>query len=137
MLTVTADIEYYSAVMLASSGDWKIEWCRSFGRAVEICRNKAVDIVIYDLNLPRMRWPLAVHLLASVQQRSRVLLASADVDEDLWQSVIAHGGYDIISRKATPDELRRVLQFAWQSLLPPAPSAFRVSFSDSPEHADQ
>jgi DNA-binding response OmpR family regulator len=117
ILTVTADVNFYSGVLSATqSCGWNAEWARSLKRAVEICRSRLTPIVIYDRNLPDVDWRRALDQLSGAAYDARILLATPDVDEDLWRMVLHRHGYDVLARSANAEQLERELRFAWLSL---------------------
>lgn len=121
VLAVTADLRFYSGVVnAATSVRWRAEWARTLTRAVEICRLTSPPIVIYDSSLPGVEWSRAFERLGAVPNRARILLAAPSIDEELWRDVLRRHGYDVVERSASSDELRRILRFAWLSLLTPA-----------------
>ncbi len=117
ILTVTADIGFYSGVLSATrSCGWNAEWARSLKRALEICRSRLTPIVIYDRNLPDVDWRRALEQLSGATYDARILVAAPDVDEDLWRMVLHRHGYDVLARSASAEQLERELRFAWLSL---------------------
>ena len=117
VLTVTADINFYSGVLSATrSCGWNAEWARSLKRAVEIGRSRLTQIVIYDRNLPDVDWRRALDQLSGAAYDVRILVAAPDIDEDLWQMVLHRHGYDVLCRSASAEQLERELRFAWLSL---------------------
>jgi DNA-binding response OmpR family regulator len=121
VLAVTADIGFYAGVLsAASSAQWRTEWARTFNRAIEICRSKSPQIVIYDSTLPGVEWGSALDQLSAVSSHPRILLAAPSIDEELWRNVLRRRGYDVVERAATSEQLGRVFRFAWMSLPTPA-----------------
>ena len=121
VLAVTADIGFYASVLnAASSARWRTEWARTLNRAIEICRSKSPQIVIYDSTLPGAEWGSAFDQLSSVPSHPRILLAAPSIDEDLWRNVLRRHGYDVVERAASSEQLGRVFRFAWMSLPTPA-----------------
>jgi DNA-binding response OmpR family regulator len=117
ILAVTADVNFYSGVLSATrSCGWNAEWARSLKRAVEICHSRLTPIVIYDRNLPDVDWRRALDQLSGTAYDVRILLATPDVDEDLWRMVLHRHGYDVLARSASAEQLERELRFAWLSL---------------------
>jgi hypothetical protein len=117
ILTVSADVGFYSSVLnAANSCGWRAEWARSMKRGVELCRTGFTPIVIYDRNLPGVDWRSAVDQLSRAAAKGRVLLAAPEIDEDLWRTVLHRHGYDVLTRSADAEQLKRELRFAWLSL---------------------
>ncbi len=117
IVAVSADLSFYSRILAgACSWGWSAEWANSMNRAVEICRSKDVQIVIYDRNLPRIDWRVALDRLQAVAPDARILMASTEIDEDFWRGVLRRRGYDVMARTANWEQVKRELRFAWLSL---------------------
>ena len=120
ILAITADLGFYSCVLSAAcSCGWSAEWANSMNRGLEICASGVVRIVIYDRSLPRVDWRYALDHLSSAASHARILLAAPQVDEDLWRTVLRRRGYDVLTRSASSEQLKRELRFAWLSLQKP------------------
>jgi hypothetical protein len=121
VLAVTADIGFYAGVLNASSSaEWRTDWARTLNRAIEICRSKSPQIVIYDSALPGVEWGWAFDRLGEIPNHPRILLAAPSIDEELWRNVLRRHGYDVVERAASSEQLGRAFRFAWLSLLTPA-----------------
>jgi DNA-binding NtrC family response regulator len=121
VLAITADLGFYSCVQNAANVlGWRTEWVRSIKRGLERCASDTIPIVIYDRNLPDIDWRRAIGRLSGTASLSRVLLASEEVDEDLWQVVLRRRGYDVLARSSNSEQMQRELKFAWLSLQEPA-----------------
>jgi hypothetical protein len=117
ILAITADLGFYSCVLNAAySWGWSAEWASSMNRGLEVCGSDIIRIVIYDRNLPNVDWRHALDCLSAAASQARILLAAPQIDEDLWRTVLRWGGYDVLSRSADSEQLRRELRFAWLSL---------------------
>lgn len=117
ILAITADVSFYSCVLNAAcSAGWTADWAPSIGRGLNICGTKEVRIVVFDRNMPYINWRTAVRQFGRTEPHPRILVASADVDEDLWSVVIRLGGYDVLPRSASSAQLGRELRFASLSL---------------------
>lgn len=117
VLAITTDIGFYSMLSsAASSNGLRLDWARSFERAIEMSRNSPTAILVYDSALPDINWEWAVEILAGSSGRYRVLLAIAAVDEELWSSALGRRAYDVVPKSAGSAELQRSLRFAFLSL---------------------
>jgi len=117
IVAISADLNFYSRMLAgACSWGWSADWANSMNRAVEICRSKHVQIVIYDRNLPCIDWRVALDRLRAVVPEARILMASTEIDEDFWRRVRRRRGYDVMARTASWEQVKRELQFAWLSL---------------------
>jgi len=117
ILAVTADLGLYSCILSAACGSgWTAEWAASVSRALAVCSSKTIRIVVYDSNLPYSDWHSGLQRLARTASAPRVLLASPQVDENLWRTVRRLRGYDVLARSANSEQFRRELIFASLSL---------------------
>ena len=120
ILAITADLSFYSSILCAAySYGWSAEWASSINRGLQICESRVIRIVIYDRSLPRVDWRYALDHLSSAASQARILLAAPQVDEDLWRTVLRRRGYDVLTRSAGSEQLKRELRFAWLSLQEP------------------
>jgi hypothetical protein len=117
IVAVSADLSFYSRILSgACSWGWSADWANSMNRALQICGSNHVQIVIYDRNLPRIDWRVAIDRLHTVAPGARILMAAPEIDEDLWRTVLRRRGYDVMSRSASWEQVKRELRFAWLSL---------------------
>jgi DNA-binding NtrC family response regulator len=117
IVAVSADLGFYSRILSgACSWGWSAEWANSMNRALEVCCSKPIQIVIYDRNLPRVDWRVALDRLHDVAPHARILMASPEIDEDFWRTVLRRRGYDVMARTASWEQVKRELRFAWLSL---------------------
>jgi DNA-binding response OmpR family regulator len=120
ILAVTADVRFYSCVQnAAGSLGWNVEWASSLSRGLGVCRAHSIRIVIFDRNLPDVDWRYALQRLSGVAAESRILLAAPEISEDLWRTVLRQHGYDVLTRSANSEQMKRELRFAWLSLCEP------------------
>ena len=120
ILAVTADMAFYTCVRNAANAwGWNVEWANSLSRGLDICRAHSIRIVIYDRDLPDVDWCYAIERLNGVAVESRILLAAPEISEDLWRTVLRRHGYDVLTRAATSEQMKRELRFAWLSLCEP------------------
>ena len=120
ILAITADLAFYSSILSAAySCGWSAEWASSINRGLEICGSRVIRIVVYDRNLPWVDWRYGLDRLSAATSNARILLAAPRIDEDLWRTVLRRRGYDVLTRSAGSEQLKRELRFAWLSLQEP------------------
>jgi hypothetical protein len=113
---------FYSWVLNAAYAlGWTADWANTLHRTLEVCLGGLTHILIYDGNLPRIDCLHAVASFSAVAPHARTIVVAhrLDVDEGLWRSVLRRGGYDLISRTAGIEQMKRELRFAWLSIQPP------------------
>lgn len=121
ILAITADVGFYSSVLSAAYDySWRAEWASTMSRGLKICDSQPVNIVVYDRDLPGVDWREGLRSLSRTVTQPRILLAANNVDEDLWRTVLRLRGYDVLSKPARQEQLKRELRFAWLSFDAPA-----------------
>jgi hypothetical protein len=117
VLVVTVDVRLYADVLsAANSRVWQVDWARSVESALAVSRFGAQPIILYDEALPWADWHDAFSRLHELPHNPRLVLAARGLDEQLWRSVLSHGGYDAVERNAPSGHLRQALHFAWLSV---------------------
>jgi hypothetical protein len=128
VLAITADLRLYSSITTAAGAlGWNAEWARSMKRGLQRCQSGRIPIVIYDGRLPGADWRRAIGQLSAAASQARILMATDEIDDDIWQIVLRRRGYDVFVRSADPEHVRRELRFAWLSLQEPAPCTEKVA----------
>jgi DNA-binding response OmpR family regulator len=113
LLAITADIENEIELRrIAADPGWQIVSARSSEEAVAALESQEYALVICDRDLPGEDWREVLSRLTSLAQRTCILLASPVADEYLWNEVIQHRGYDVVTKPYRYDELRRAITFA-------------------------
>jgi len=103
---------------LGSRNHWKVTFAESFETAHALSVELRALAVLCDRDVPGREWGQAVDLLSSSRHRPCVVLLSRVVDDYLWNEVVRHGGYDVLSKPLREDELTRTLKLAqayWHS----------------------
>jgi DNA-binding NtrC family response regulator len=98
---------------IAATWGWKLCVAESFGAAMPFLKQQRARVVICDRDLENEDWRDVLARIAALPQAVYVLVASREVDAGLWQQVIHHYGYDVISKPFHSESLRRAVTFAW------------------------
>jgi CheY-like chemotaxis protein len=98
---------------IAAECGWNISVAKSSAEAVSLLQQSPVPLVICDRDLPEENWREALAQIAGLPQAVCVLLASAVVDEYLWNEVIQNHGYDVVTKPYRREDLMRAVTFAW------------------------
>ncbi len=97
---------------MSGARDWTVAAARSSDEAVAAIESQEFSLVICDRDLPGEDWRDVLARLTSLSQPVCVFLASPVVDEYLWNEVIQHRGYDVVTKPYRYDELTRAVTFA-------------------------
>ena len=111
LLIVTCDIELYTKIAdIASAWDWIVQ------REAEppaLPGSDAPAIIVLDGDLTDGKWKEALVSFKAGGRTPCVLLASRVFDSYLQEEVARYGGFDVITRSQSREQLMDVLRFAW------------------------
>lgn len=88
------------ATTLLSGENYRIITARDGEEALEIFsdRDHAIDLVICDLNMPRMDGREVVARMKKIQPRLRTMIASGSIDAEMRAEIFASGVTDTIQK---------------------------------------
>ncbi|MEP7351673.1 MAG: hypothetical protein ABI824_00435 [Acidobacteriota bacterium] len=92
---------------------WHALISRSVTEALQLLMTTPFPIVIYDRDLPSSSWRDVLDQVVAISPDSCFLLVSRVSDEYLWREVVAHGGYDVISKPLQESAVMQSLRRAW------------------------
>ena len=111
VITNTAD-----RVMLNDLAD-RNHWNAIFSSTTEEARNAVnrtrPQVILIDRDVDGAGWRNAVSSLAMASDGACVVLISSVIDEYLWNEVVTNGGYDVLHKPLTEDDVLRNLRLAW------------------------
>ena len=114
LLAITRGADEKAAlVRIAADLRWKLTIAASTDEAIQLLGDEPLPLVICDRDLPDEDWRQAVARIAGRRDVLCVVLASAVVDDYLWDEVIKQRGYDVVNKPFEADQLRRAATFAW------------------------
>jgi DNA-binding NtrC family response regulator len=94
--------------------DWKISAVSSLGEAKEQLLDPSISVVICDRDLPDGSWHELLSELSGRDTPPRLVVTSAQADDQLWAEVLNRGGYDVLAQPFDPSEVFRVVSLAWR-----------------------
>ncbi len=96
---------------------WNVKFCDSVAQAIEsLHAGPTYAAVVLDGNVPGVEWESAIPDLAARAGPARILLASQEVWDGLWERVVEHGGHDVLVKPLRLEQIRRaVLHAYWYS----------------------
>jgi hypothetical protein len=114
-MAITTDPTFGASMReVASSCGWRFWEARTVEDALPLLLTEPIPLVVYD-GQQGDAWQPAFGDLRRLDSERCLLLASTAADPYLWQEVIRLGGFDLLSRSASRDEMARKLMFAWFS----------------------
>ena len=105
---------------LAQQYEWDLRLTQSPRDAFHLASQSHFEVILCDRNQPGYPWREVMDRLAECSPRSCILLVSPVSGDDLWRSVLQHGGYDVLLRplreNAALHAIRAVLRFiSWEA----------------------
>ena len=105
---------------MAEQHNWELRLTQSPRDAFHLASQSHFEIILCDRNQPGYPWREVMDRLAACSPRSCILLVSPASDDDLWQSVLQHGGYDVLLRPLRENSalhaIQAVLRFiSWET----------------------
>ena len=105
---------------LAQQHEWDLRLTPSPRDAFHLASQSHFEIILCDRNQPGYPWREVMDRLAECSPRSCILLVSPMIGDDLWRSVLQHGGYDVLLRplrkNAALHAIQAVLRFiSWDT----------------------
>jgi DNA-binding NarL/FixJ family response regulator len=108
-------------VSLGWMGDeynWKIRFTQSPREAFALASRHPFEVILCDRTQPGYPWREVMYRLAACSPQSCILLVSPVSDDGLWQSVLQHGGYDVLIRPLKESTTVRTIQSALRFIFP-------------------
>jgi DNA-binding NarL/FixJ family response regulator len=97
------------AFLITSIKDYKVEW--SFGSAEEAIENNvATDVVMLDINLPRMTGLEAIQAFKNRWQDTKIIMLTILEDEYNIMTAIKNGADGYILKKTNPQKILDAIQ---------------------------
>ena len=97
---------------LVTSSERRVTQCGSGGRAIEIIRSEAVDIVLLDLNLPDMSGLEIMRRIRASGPEPTVIVVSGDDRIDSAIATLKSGAHEYVRKPFEPVALLRCLENA-------------------------
>jgi len=97
------------AFLISSIKDYQVEW--SFGSVEEaIANNVATDVVMLDINLPRMTGLEAIQVFKNRWEETKIIMLTILEDEYNIMSAIKNGADGYILKKTNPQKILDAIQ---------------------------
>lgn len=99
---------------LAEEHKWELRLTQSPRDAFQVASQTHFEIILCDRNQPGYPWREVMVRLAKCSPRSCILLVSPMNGDDLWQSVLQHGGYDVLRQPLRENSTLRAFHAAFR-----------------------
>jgi DNA-binding NtrC family response regulator len=88
--------------------------------AIPLFRSRKVSLVICERDLPDGDWRDMLGQMNDLVPSARLVVASRLADERLWAEVLNLGGYDVLAKPFSAEEVTHVIESALQLSMTPA-----------------
>jgi DNA-binding response OmpR family regulator len=113
VLLASAQAEDHRVLGLSlTDSRWTLSSVKDLWEARAALARVEAPIVLYDRDFPGATWQEGFDLLSSVRKPVALLLLSNVSDPYLWDEVVHHGGFDILTRPFSREEVTASLLFA-------------------------
>lgn len=92
---------------------WNISFASSSDEAREWLKRSKPQIILIDRDIDGADWRYAVSSLAAASGGACVLLISRVIDDYLWNEVVTNGGYDVLRKPLSENDVMRNVRLAW------------------------
>jgi len=103
---------------LGKEHNWELRFTQSPREAFSFALDSHFAVILCDRNQPGYPWREVMGRLAAFSPQSCILLVSPVRDDDLWQSVLQHGGYDVLIRPLRESAALQTIQSALRFIFP-------------------
>jgi len=81
--------------------------------AVTALTREQFDVILCECNLPDGDWIQILNHISGTGEKPLLIVTSRLADEALWAEVLNLGGYDLLAKPFSRQEVRHVLTSAW------------------------
>lgn len=100
LLVVSADDRFYSSILYtATLLNWRATWVRSIERGLDAARANADLIVLLDAITAPSTWTWVLKHFSICCPDTCVLLAVPEATDELWNTALECGAYDVVCRR--------------------------------------
>ena len=113
LLGSTHDAERRAVASFLKGTRWTLMHAASWPDLLRIVLGNTCPVILYDLALSGREWQACIFQLAAHEEGSCVVAISDGSDPDLWDEVVRHGGFDVLSRPLSKSGVLSMLDFAY------------------------
>jgi DNA-binding response OmpR family regulator len=117
--------DYLTLRALLQGTQWMPIQAANWSDTVILARQVDARVILYDRNLPGLKWQKGISQLVGASSTPCLILLSDVSDPYLWDELIQHGGFDVLTRPFQRKEVLAMLDFAhthWKTRWPSRPN---------------
>jgi DNA-binding NtrC family response regulator len=100
---------------------WELEALLRIEDAAAALKSAAVPLVLFDGDTADAQWREEMKALVKSKRNACVILLSNVSDPYLWEEVVRHGGFDLLTRPFRKEQVLSTLLFAYAHCRTPWP----------------
>jgi FixJ family two-component response regulator len=108
---------------------WELNDVSNVEQAVAALKAAPVPILLFDRDLDSEHWQATMKRFIHSRRGACLVLVSSVADQYLWDEVVQHGGFDLITRPFRREQVLSTLMFAYAHCRTPWPKAGAKSHS--------
>jgi len=106
---------------LLHDSQWELETLPRIEDAATALKAAAVPLVLFDGNTADAEWREKMKALIQSRRNACVILLTNVSDQYLWEEVVWHGGFDLLTRPFRREQVLSTLLFAYLHCRTPWP----------------
>jgi FixJ family two-component response regulator len=119
------DDDYVALQALLQGTPWMPIQAANWSDTVKLARQVDAPVILYDRDLPGLEWQKGIPRLVGASSTPCLILLSDVSDPYLWDELVRHGGFDVLTRPFQREEVLAMLDFAythWKTRWPSRPN---------------
>ena len=98
---------------LAADQNWVVHFAETCGGAWDLLKQHRAPLALCDRDFPGTEWRDVIQMMSSTPTLVYAILLSRVADDNLWNEVIRHGGYDLIATPLREEDTLRAIRLGW------------------------
>jgi|ERR1035437_4519119 FixJ family two-component response regulator len=117
----TEDVEELKSILRETP--WELTDASHLEDPSAALKGAAVPILLFDRDSAGACWQVTMRRLIKTRRGVCVVLLSSVADQYLWDEVVQHGGFDLLTRPFRKEQVLSTLMFAYAHSKTPWPKA--------------
>jgi FixJ family two-component response regulator len=100
-------------LQLCRRNHWGVVFPESRTQSERALHQLRPQIMLFDRDIAGQDWREFVAGFAEASSGVCILLLSTVIDDNLWNDLVANGGYEVLRKPLREDEVSRAVKMAW------------------------
>jgi hypothetical protein len=98
---------------LGQRNHWGVSFPATRAEAERLLHELKPQIMLFDRDIAGPDWRKFVAGFSAASSGVCIMLLSTVIDDNLWNDLVANGGYELLRRPLREDEVSRAVRMAW------------------------